>query len=391
MKIHTVKRGETIDTISDIYNVNPSVIRGVNYIPKGKALIEGQELLILVPTRTYTTRYGDSQESVSSKFGIEKASLLLNNPTLTTDSALKAGEVVSIRFADTAKNVAMVNGYFYNGCDEIKLKNVMPFLTHLTVATAIRDTNVLTVLFDDSAAVSMAHAYGKTPLLRIYDTTCNDSLKDKPCAENLCESIVALAKTRGYKGIVIAAFRSFEKENEHMLEFIVSLRKRLIENDMLLFTEIDEKCSLKYTDISDGSVLMYDKINVGDIPSFEEGEIRTFSKIASSTESSKIFVDLPSLALLSNGRYVAYCEGIEKAKGSTIRLDEKALLCKFDYTETDGKRHTAVLPSLKNTEAKLRLISELDFLGISFDIMRAPITYLSMFNALFKTVPYTSV
>ena len=159
---------------------------------------------------------------------------------------------------------------------------------------------------------------------------------------------------------------------------------------MLLFWEIDESSPIKISDYADGAVMSYDKIALGKIPSFSKGEIAAFSKLSSEAESSKIFIDLPSLALCGN-KYIGYMDAIRLAysKKAVIHTDTTAMVCYYEFSDKNKNHIKVILPSLKNAEAKLNLVSELGFLGISFDIMRVPISYLSMFNAKFKTAPYS--
>ena len=56
MQIHRVKEGESIYSIAREYGVHPSKIIENNGIRNPSRLTVGRELLILIPTRTYTAR-----------------------------------------------------------------------------------------------------------------------------------------------------------------------------------------------------------------------------------------------------------------------------------------------------------------------------------------------
>ena len=390
MNIHTVKKGEDLEKISYQYGISPALLSSYNYLANGTDVIEGQELLALTPSRTYTSKEGDSIEGISLRFLIKKSELLSNNPGLSKNVPLKEGSVLSLKYTDSPFGIAATNGYFYNGCSMDKLKSVMPYLTYLTVASAIRDNNGLTMLFDDTDVVKYASDNGKIPILRVYDNTLSSIKDDENSRDNLCDAIIALAKGQGYSGISYAAFGYSNKDSEELLEFIVHFRKKLIGQDMLLFWEIDESSPAKIPDYADGAVMSYDKIALGKIPSFSDGEISAFSKLSSEAESSKIFIDLPSLALYGS-KYIGYMDAIQLAydKKAIIHTDTSAMVCYFEFIDDTGKTVKVIMPSLKNVKAKLNIVSELGFLGISFDIMRVPIPYLSMFNANFKTAPYS--
>jgi spore germination protein YaaH len=388
MNIHTVAKGEDLTKIAKQYGIAEPVLASYNYLASNNDVIEGQELLILTPTRTYTAKAGDSISGISLRFSIKESELLSNNPGISNN--LAEGSILSLKYTDSTYGIAATNGYFYNGCTMEKLTAVLPYLTYVTVASAIRDNNGLTMLFDDTEIVKCARQHSKIPILRVYDNTISALTQDSFNADNLCDSIIALAKGRGYSGISYAAFGYSNSDTENLLEFIVNFRKKLIGQDMLLFWEIDESSPTKISDYADGAVMSYDKISLGKIPSFSKGELAAFSRLSSDAESSKIFIDLPSLALCGS-KYIGYMEAIRLAhsKGVTINTDPTAMVCYYEYKDDNGKSVKVILPSLKNAEAKLDLVSELGFLGISFDIMRVPISYLAMFNAIFKTAPYS--
>ena len=64
-----------------------------------------------------------------------------------------------------------------------------------------------------------------------------------------------------------------------------------------------------------------------------------------------------------------------------IETDEKRGISKFKH-----KDRTVRYTSLKSIVKRLALLSELGYMGISFDIMRVPLSYLMIYNAMFKTI-----
>ena len=81
MEIHTVKSGDTIFSIADSYGALPSYVSEVNEINKRTPLCEGEELLLLFPTRTHTVRDGDTLSSISMRFDTKKREIIRANPS----------------------------------------------------------------------------------------------------------------------------------------------------------------------------------------------------------------------------------------------------------------------------------------------------------------------
>ena len=116
MYIHTVKEGETVYSIAEKYGVSPSKIIENNLIAQPSKLIVGEELLILVPTRTYSVRNGDSLEEVCKRFAISKEDIRKNNPYLVGRDKLFAEEILAIKYPPQKRGLALLNGYVYKGC-----------------------------------------------------------------------------------------------------------------------------------------------------------------------------------------------------------------------------------------------------------------------------------
>ena len=79
MHIHIKQNGERIKDISEQYGVCEENIRMVNGVTEGEPA-DGEELLILIPTRSYTVQYGDTPDRIALRFGIRKSDIYSLNP-----------------------------------------------------------------------------------------------------------------------------------------------------------------------------------------------------------------------------------------------------------------------------------------------------------------------
>ena len=386
MQIHTVEEKETLDDIARAWGVPKDTLEKNNGLSRGERPAVGEELLILTPTRTYTARDGDSLERLSMRFGIRRCELLGMNPSLF--DGISKGDVVILKYDERTHGMAASNGTLYKGYSNEALRRALPYLTYVSVAEAVADGDDIRETFDSSEALALINDHDKVPLLRIYDGGDAERYKDSGWREHFIEKMITVAKKKGYKGITYAGTAGRAGDASRFAEFILELRKRMIGCDLILITEITDSTPLEVSELADGSILSYDKCARTEKPSFENGEKAAYGRFACDGESSKTFIELPAFASDNNG-FIPSSDAIASARrgGCRIDTDKDSLISSFTARRTGKTSYN----SLKNIKARLDLLSELGFMGISFDIMRTPISYLMMYNALFKTVSYTGI
>ncbi len=375
--IHTVKENESLGDIAKEYEVSRESIKRNNGLA-GEKLCVGEELLIIVPTRTYRARYGDTAERICLRFGIRKNDLYSMNPTLS-ETGIREGDTLALRYGTRNHGMAASAGYFFSGCSVSALKRALPYLTYVAVGASSLHRGKIKRLFDGREAVKTAKEHSKIPLLRIFKEERGfGGAKERA---DLIDEMIGEAKSGGYMGIDLAGL-SFEKEDE-LGEFLIEMRKALIGSDLILITECNSDTPHSASELSDASLLYYPKYAYDKPQSYETGEKSFYSDFASKSESAKTFIDLPALAV-SDAGYLPVEEALRRARGAEaiIERNEDTLLCEYKCPRGGICRFT----SLKNIKATLGLLCELGFMGIGFDIMRSPISHLAMYNALFKTV-----
>ncbi len=391
MHIHTVIEGESIFAIAKLYGVSPMSIIENNGLENPDKLTVGEELLVLVPSRSYVARSGDTVSSIARRFGIRKNELFANNPGLMGGDGVYDGQLLSLKYSDARLGMGASNGYFFKGCSDDALGMALPYLTYVTVGAVKARDGKLSSLFNPKNTVSRIRSEGKIPLLRVYDENCAELYENGEALAAYSEDIIRLAKSQDFAGITLSTPE--DEVNPSSYEaFIIDLRRRLIGCDLILFTEATVGREHGYADYADGCILSYNKLSLSEIPDFDRGERRAYTEYAEASESSKTFMDISSFAL-SSGGYVDYKEAVRSAVrlGAEIQADVDTGFCRYSYSSKKGDTYTVLFESLKNLKAKLSLLGELGFMGISFDIMRCPIQHLMMYNALFSDICYASV
>lgn len=381
MKIHRVKSGESIFSIAKEYAVLPTKIIEANGLLNPDRLLVGQELLILTPTRTHTVRGGETLNSICHRFSVNESEILAKNPALRGEKTVYPGQILTIKSDTPPGGTAFSNGYYYNHASIESLVSVLPYLTYVTVCAARVERDDVKLLFDDSRAVKTIRDAKRSPLLHLF-CDLGESRLDK----TIVDTAILLAKARGYDGINLSM--NGVSDYKAFSDFLHSLKATLIEYGLLLFVELDKNSDADIEDCYDGIILSYSKLFSKTRPPFDEGEKCIFTDFAEKHESSKGYIELSAFAY-TDGEILALDEAMRLAHTGKCEIiyDSDTKLCHFDYNKyTMGKRipKTVYFESLENIKAKLGLISELGYMGISFDVSRTPLNYLMMFDGMFR-------
>lgn len=384
MNIHIKREDERLSEISEGYGVWENNLRQINDLRDGEGA-NGEELLILTPTRSYAIQRGDSIERIAMRFGVRKRDILAQNPWIN-DESLKVGERITLKYGVPMSGMSVANGYFYKGCTIENLRRALPYLTYVTFGSGVAEKDRIYRSFDDKKEVALATEERKIPLVRIYDKY-NDRYKSGEDLTAFAEGLIELARVGGYKGIVLNAC-PLSNSADVFSSFLMILRKLMIGCDLILITEINERSPIEFSEYADGSVMYYPKYAMENPPSFDDGERKILSDFACRGESAKTFIDLPSYALYC-GKHITYGEAmsIARSQGCRILHNESTLLSSF----ADRKQGECIFTSLSGIKAMLEAAREFDYMGICFDIMRTPLSHLMMYNAMFKTYVYNSV
>lgn len=384
MQIHRVARGESVFGIARRYGVPAASIIEVNGLENPDALSVGQELLILTPRRVYTARSGDSVGSVARRFGMKKEELYAANPSLLYEDRLYDGQVLALGYGDARLGMAASCGYVFSGCSEEAIMRALPYLTYLTVAAIAVRGDKVERLFDGERVVKIAKEHGKVPILRVFLDGCGERYRD---GDGFAEELIGLAREGGYAGLALSVPEG-DVETQVYEEFLLNLRKRMIGSGLILFCEAVCDRDHSYADLADGCVLSC----APPADDRAKNERRAFESYAEEAESSKTFMDITSFAV-AGSEYLDYATAVRTAAkvGAEIRHNAGRGLCEYRYRGRGGEEIAVEFESLENIKAKLDLVGELGYMGISFDVGRTPIAHLMAYSALFSGIGYTSI
>ena len=384
MYIHTVIPGETLYHIARKYGTSAVKIAENNGLGDPDKISVGQKLLILTPTRTYTVRGGDTLDGISRRFGVNRRTILQNNPYLAGKDRTYPEEVIALKYDLPRHGSAVVNGYAYKGISEDRLIAIMPYINYLTVAAYKAENGRLIRLFDDTAAIQSAQSHGRIPVMRVYEPRAlAEILEDEGYKSNLTHTAIA----RGYSGITLAAYKA--QKDSGWCDFLFDLKKRMIECGLFLYTEIDGNSDDYTADtVADSHVFCYEKCHMESIPSFDGGERKVYTDFATRGDPTRTFMDFSPFAY-AGGEAISERDALSIAyrAGREISYDSEKMICHFNYKKfapTAARELCVAFDSPENIKAKLDLADELGYMGISFDILRASTQLIMMLATSFS-------
>ena len=371
MQIHRVKSGETIYSIAREYGVSPRKIIENNGLKNPDSLAIGRELLILIPTRTYTARYGDTLEAISKRFSVSREELLKNNPALAGTEKIYPEEIFAVKYPEKNHGTLLLNGYLYRDYSAERLSFMLPYLSHLTLSACTYDRGKIRRLFRASEAVNNTKTLGKRLAMRIYIPN-----PEQTETESLISAAISEAKALGCEEITLAI--SGASENTGLYNSLSEIKNALLAEGLSLNIETDGSISKSCLSVPKTLILCRD-----DCLSSAEQSLELYKNFQNEAEPSSVFIDLSPFAY-RNGAPVPIDEAMNIAdrEGAPISTSEDKMTLSFKWRSEEF-----ILPSLENIKAKLDLIGELGYLGCSVDVMRCPISHLMMLSSLFHLAP----
>lgn len=103
ISLYTVRQGDTLSGIAEMFNVDVNTIRFANDLRKGQNIKIGQQLVILpIPGVHYTVKKGDTLKLIAKKLGADEEEIL-NFNGLDSDKDLAAGDMLIVPNGELAE------------------------------------------------------------------------------------------------------------------------------------------------------------------------------------------------------------------------------------------------------------------------------------------------
>lgn len=422
MNIHVVSAGETLSSIAQLYGLTAEWVQRINELPNPDRLLVGQTIIILHPNQVHTVVPGDSPYSIAEKYGIEIRELWRNNPFLTGQESLIPGEQLVINFVENGEKwPAAVVGYAYPYIDRAVLIKTLPYLSYLTIFTyGFTETGEL-IPTDDDEVIALARRYGTAPVMLISTLTTEGTfsnilahaiLNDLEAQQILINNIIANMQEKNYDALDVDFEYILAEDRQPYIDFIERVTVQCNAAGFQVFTALAPKHA------ADQPGLLYeshDYRGLGEVSNYvllmtyEWGYTygppmavapvnqvrRVLDYAVTEIPREKIFMGVPNYAYdwtlpfvrgeskaRSLGNVAAVEQGVKY--NVSILFDDRAKTPYYYYTDEEGRAHVVWFEDARSYEAKMNLVAEYEFRGISiWNVMRYfPQGYMTMHSML---------
>lgn len=403
MLIHTVKEGETIASIAEMYSVPATRIITDNFLSDADRIAVGQTLVILYPKITYTVKKGDTLDSIARLFGQSIMKLWQNNPLLDGGTDIIPGQVLNIYYPEKKMGSVIASGFAYPETDEAVLRRTLPYLTRVSIFTYGISSEGELIDANDERLIELAIYYSVQPVMVISSRTEDGGFNsenfkrildsDKNTAEYI-SSIVEKARKKGYAGVE-ADFEYLGNDYaDKYSDFIQELRSRLDNYNIFLTVDLAPKSSdtmtgslyagLDYSELgedSDFSFLMtYEWGYKYSEPMAisPENKVRQVVEYAvRNIDSNKLLLGIPNYGYVwklpykegeSEAVSVSNTEAVQLAVdfGANIGFDEEAASPNFTFTTSQNlsdDEYEVWFEDARTVKGALDMISDYGLVG----------------------------
>ena len=425
MVIHTVKKGETVDSIARKYNVPSERIIADNLLTDPNALAIGQALVILFPNITYTVRNGDTLLGISERVGVPLIKLWQNNPLLNGGEDIVSGQTLNILYPDNKRKSVISAGYTFPDTDREILKRTLPYLSRLYIYTYGLDRNGKLLSPEDSELISLSKTYDATPIMVISpidengnynNNNFNRILLNEDKQRALIREITDTAKSKGYGGVNTSFEFLSDGYDDKYEDFLNDLRNSLDAEGIFLTVEVapdtrdmppDDDSDELVTDgdNEDGVILttfeITDKAN-GPAPIFPINFVENaVNNAVRKIDSNKILLGMPNFGYVwklesengeDNAQSVSNTEAVDIAVdfGAEIDFDDLSKNPNFTFTastQSDTPEYKLWFEDARTVKAALDIINNYNLQGFAvWNIRRYFPQLWAVLNSMFNII-----
>lgn len=402
MRIHVVRAGESVYSISRLYGVSPQKVISDNELQNPDQLVVGQTLVILEGTRTHVVAPGESIYSISRLYGVSINAILSSNPQITNPAAIQVGQVINIPPVTIRFGPIEVNGYAFPNIDMNILQRTLPSLTYLSIFShEVRPDGSLSTV-PDAPLIQAARAARVAPLMVITNIKEGGSfssdlahtiLTNSQVQDNLVNNVINTLKNKNYYGLDIDFEYIYPYDRESYNNFLRRMVRTLKPLGYSITTALAPKTSATqqgllyeahdypvHGALADHTILMTYEWGYTYGPPLAVAPINEIRKVlnyaVTAIPRNKIFMGIPNygydwtLPFVQGtaATTVTNTGAVDLARrvGAAIRYDPVSQAPFFNYYDSSGRQHVVWFEDARSILAKLFLANEFRVGGLSY-------------------------
>ncbi|GAB4271898.1 LysM peptidoglycan-binding domain-containing protein [Thermincola ferriacetica] len=407
MRIHVVRRGDTVYALARNYGVTVESIINTNGLQDIPYLIIGQALVIPTTEFIYVVRPGDTLWLLSRRFNVSINRIVELN-RIVNPNLIYPG--MRLRIPETTKTFGTieVNGYIEpsSAASETRtIDEVGRYLTYISpFSHTINEDGSLNPI-NDSVILTVAGQYRVSPLLvttnfrngNFDSSLVHGLLTSDKAQENYIKNVLALLKNKGYYGLNIDFERIPPADRQLYNSFLGKVVAALHAENYPVSTALAPKpFDIKtgewhgahdykaHGEIVDFVVLMAYEWGWAGGPPLAVAPLNEVKAVldyaVSVIPAKKILLGVPlygynwTLPYTPGGPWAPRISPHQALRlaaryGATIQFDEVAQSPFFNYRDENGNEHVVWFEDARSVQAKYRLAAEYGLRGISYWVL----------------------
>ena len=227
--IYTVKKGDSIYTISRKYGVPMNRIISDNQLENPNLLMIGQALVLMTDSSRHKISLNQTLHSIARMYGTTVDNLISANPNVRNPYLLQLGQMLTIPQANVKQKSIDVNGYALPDISKNTLSSTLPYLSYISIFSyQIRPDGSLIPIQDDSIIADALNA-GVSPMMVITNIREGGSfdseiahiiLTDEQVQKTLFENVTKTLREKNYKGLNIDIEYIYPEDKENYNKFL---------------------------------------------------------------------------------------------------------------------------------------------------------------------------
>lgn len=401
LAVYVVKSGDSIYSIANAHGVTPEQLARDNGIDNPARLVVGQSLYIRPGQRAYTVRSGDSVYQLARRFGIPQRELVAANPSIRNGNLRVAQRLIIPTPSETKLGPIEVNGYIFPGSNEQVVRSALPSLTYLSIFSyQIKPDGSLNTI-DDEKWIAIARENRVAPVMVItniregggFNSDITSQLfANEQAQQNLITNVENILRQKNYFAVNIDFEYVYPSDRQNYNSFIEQFTRRMHAAGYQVMTALAPKISATQAGTLyeahdyafhgrtvDRVILMTYEWGYLAGPPQAVAPINLVRRVldyaVTAIPPGKVLMGVPNYGYDWTLPYVrgtladtfSNLDAVERAytNHADIKYDATAQSPYYNYYDGEGKQHIVWFEDARSIRAKLLLVHEYGFAGIS--------------------------